>query len=296
MASYFGNDRSDNLANYTYSLIFGPGVIRTFGEARGPVTGTSPKLGDLVHSYQFSMLLLTDFGSWGDPNFQGSPGSAYGDLAKTRRFCPFLPVFCDIIQCFLVFVVVRTFGKARGPVTGTPPKLEDFVRFSQFSVLLLTDFGSRGDPIVRGTPGSAYGDLTKNRRFAPFLPVFCAIIQCFLVVVVVRTFGEARGPVTGTSPKLHDFVRFGQFCTLLLTVFWVSVGSKRSVNPGDRLRGPRQNSQIWSILTSFLCYYSLFFGCRGRPNVRGSPGSGFEDLTKTRRFGPFLPVFYAITH
>jgi hypothetical protein len=76
-----------------------------------------------------------------------------------------------MIQCFLVVVVDRTFGKARGPVTGTSLKLTDFVRFSQFSVLLLTDFGSRGDPIVRGTPGSAYGDLAKTRRFCPFLPV-----------------------------------------------------------------------------------------------------------------------------
>jgi hypothetical protein len=31
-----------------------------------------------------------------------------------------------------------------------------------------------------------------------------------LVVVFVRTFGDARGPVTGTSPKLADFVRFSR--------------------------------------------------------------------------------------
>jgi hypothetical protein len=103
-------------------------------------------------------------------------------------------------------VVVRTFGEAREPVTGTSPKLADFVCSSQFSMLLLTDFGCRGDPNVRGTPGSAYGDLAKTRRFGPFLPVFYAIIHCFLVVVVVRTFGEARGPVTGSSPKLADLV------------------------------------------------------------------------------------------
>jgi hypothetical protein len=122
------------------------------------------------------------------------------------RFCPFLPVFCAIIHCVLVVVVIRTFGEARGPVTGTSPKLADFVRFSQFSMLLLTDFGTRGDPIVRGTPGSACGDLAKTRRFCPFLAVFYAIIHCFLVVVVVRTFGEGRGAVTETSPKLADLV------------------------------------------------------------------------------------------
>jgi hypothetical protein len=168
------------------------------------------------------MLLLTDFGSRGDSIVRGTPGSSYGDLAKNRRFGPFLPVFCAIIQCFLVVVVIRTFGDARGPVTTTSPKLEYFVRFSQFSMLLLTDFWSRGDPIVRGTSGCAYGDLAKNRRFGPLLPVFCAIIQCFLVVVVVRTFSEARGPVTGTSPKLADLVHSYQFSVLLFTVFWFS--------------------------------------------------------------------------
>jgi hypothetical protein len=100
------------------------------------------------------MLLLTDFGSRGDPNVRGTPGSAYGDLAKTRRLGPFLPVFCAIIHYVLVVVVVRTFGEGRGPVTGTTAKLADYFHFNQF-LLLITDFGSRGDPIVRGTPGSA---------------------------------------------------------------------------------------------------------------------------------------------
>jgi hypothetical protein len=117
-------------------------VVRTFEEARGPVTGTSLKLADFVCSSQFSMLLLTDFGCRGDPNVRGTPGSAYGDLAKTHRFCPFLPVFYAIIHCFLVVVVVRTFGEARGPVMATSQKLADFVCSGQFSMLLLTDFGS----------------------------------------------------------------------------------------------------------------------------------------------------------
>jgi hypothetical protein len=75
---------------------FGPGAIRTFREHRGPLTGTSPKLADLVHSGQFSMVLLTDFWSRVDPDVWGTPGSAYGDLAKTRRFGPFWPVFYGI--------------------------------------------------------------------------------------------------------------------------------------------------------------------------------------------------------
>jgi hypothetical protein len=81
------------------------------------------------------MVLLTDFGSRGDPDVQGTPGFAYGDLAKTRRFGPFEPVF----------------------------------------IVLLTGFGSRVDPEVWGTPESAYGDLAKTRRSCPFWPVFYGI-------------------------------------------------------------------------------------------------------------------------
>jgi hypothetical protein len=68
---------------------FGRGAIRTFKEHRGPLTGTSPKLVDLVHSGQFSMVLLTDFGSRVGPDIWGTPGFAYEDLGKTRRFGPF---------------------------------------------------------------------------------------------------------------------------------------------------------------------------------------------------------------
>jgi hypothetical protein len=42
-------------------------------------------------------------------------------------------------------------------------------------MVLLVDFGSRVDPDVWGTPGSAYGDLGKTRRFGPFWPVFYGI-------------------------------------------------------------------------------------------------------------------------
>jgi hypothetical protein len=75
---------------------FGPGAIRTFREHRNPLTETSPKLIDLVHSGQFSMVLLTDYGFRVDPDVWETPGSAYGDLAKTRRFGPLWPVFYGI--------------------------------------------------------------------------------------------------------------------------------------------------------------------------------------------------------
>jgi hypothetical protein len=42
-------------------------------------------------------------------------------------------------------------------------------------MLVLTDFGSRVDPDVWGTPGLAYEDLAKTRRFGPFWPVFYGI-------------------------------------------------------------------------------------------------------------------------
>ena len=120
------------------------------------------------------MVLLTDFGSRVDPDIWGTPGFAYGDLAKTHRF----------------------------------------VHSGQFSMVLLTDFGSRVDPDVWGTPGFAYGDLAKTRRFGPFWQVFYGITHRFRV----------------------------------------PCRSGRLGNTGVRLRGPRQNSQIGSILASFPWY------------------------------------------
>jgi hypothetical protein len=75
---------------------FGPGAIRTFREHRGSLTGTSPKLTQLVNSSQFCIVLLTGFGSRVDPDVWGTPKSAYRDLTKTRRFGPFWPVFHGI--------------------------------------------------------------------------------------------------------------------------------------------------------------------------------------------------------
>jgi hypothetical protein len=42
-------------------------------------------------------------------------------------------------------------------------------------MVLLTDFGSRVDPDVWGTPVSSYEDLAKTLRFCPFWPVFYGI-------------------------------------------------------------------------------------------------------------------------
>jgi hypothetical protein len=77
-------------------MILGAGSIRTVGEHRGALKGTSTKLVDLVHSGQFSIVLLTDFGSRVDPDVWGTMGFAHGDLAKTHRFGTFWPVFYGI--------------------------------------------------------------------------------------------------------------------------------------------------------------------------------------------------------
>jgi hypothetical protein len=74
----------------------GSGSIRMFGKYRGPLTGISPILVDFVHSGQCSMVLLTNSGSRVDPDVWGTPGFAYGDLVKARRFGPFWPVFNSI--------------------------------------------------------------------------------------------------------------------------------------------------------------------------------------------------------
>jgi hypothetical protein len=193
-----------------YPLILGPGAIRTFGQPCCPVTETSSKLVDLVPYSQFSVLLPTNFRSRGDPNVRGTlgvrlrgprqnshiwsiltsflcyyplslgpgvirtfgepQGSGYEDLVKTRIFGPFW-------QFSVGLGAIRMFGEPRGPVTGTSSKLAYLVHSDQFSMLLLTDFGSRGDPNVRGTPGSGYGDIVKTSIFRPFITEYCAIIN-----------------------------------------------------------------------------------------------------------------------
>jgi len=158
-----------------YPLIFGPGAIRTFGEPRRLVMGTSSKLADFVHSDQFSVLLLIDFGSRGDPNVRGTPRVRLRGPRQNSQFWSILTSFLSYYSLILGPGAIRTYEEPRGPVTGTSSKLVYFVHSGQFSMLLLTDFGSRGDPNVRGTPGSGYGDVVKTRIFGPILPVFCAI-------------------------------------------------------------------------------------------------------------------------
>ena len=136
-----------------YTLILGPGAVRMFGEPRGPVTGTSSKLVDLIHSDQFSVLLPTNFGFRGDPNVRGTPGVRLRGRRQNSHIWSILASFLCYYSLILGPRAIRTFEEPRGPVTGTSSKLAYLVQSYQFSVLLPTNFGSRGDPNVRGTPG-----------------------------------------------------------------------------------------------------------------------------------------------
>ena len=87
-------------------------------------------------------------------------------------------------------------------------------------MILFSDFGSRCDPNVSGTPESGYRELVKTHSFAIFWPVLYATTH----------------------------------------LFWVPVRYERFGNPGVRLRGTHENSQFWPIPASFVCYYSLILG------------------------------------
>src|SRR3954466_6146135 len=139
-----------------------------FGEPRGPFTGTSSKLAVLVHSNQFFALLLTNFGSRGDPSIRGNPGVRLRGPHKSSHIWSILTSFLRYYPLILGPGAIRTFGEPWGPVTGMSSKLVDLIPYSQFSVLLPSNFRSRGDPNVRGTPGSGYTDVVKTRTFGPF--------------------------------------------------------------------------------------------------------------------------------
>src|SRR3954463_3275220 len=139
-----------------------------FGEPRGPFTGTSSKLAIFVHSNPFFELLLTDFGSRGDPNIRGNPGVQLRGRRQNSHIWSILTSFRRYYPLILGPRAIRTFGEPRGPVTGMSSKLVELIPYSQFSVLLPSNFRSRGDPNVRGTPGSGYTDVVKTRTFHPF--------------------------------------------------------------------------------------------------------------------------------
>ena len=107
-----------------------------------------------------------------------------------------------------------------------------------------------------GNPGVRLCGTRENSQFWLISANFVRYYSLILVPVAIQTFREPRGPITGNSVKLVVFSYSGQFCMLLLTDF----------------------------------------GSRCHPNVSGTPGSDYVELIKTRSFGLFPPVLYAITH
>jgi hypothetical protein len=157
-------------------------------------------------------------------------------------------------------VVVPTFGDARVPVTGTSPKLVDLVHSYQFSMVLFIDFWLSWSSERSGKPEVRLRGPRQNSQIWSILRSFLCYYSLILGPGVIQTFREPRGPLTGTSPKLTDFVHSYHLSVLLFNVFWFMWSYERLAKPGDRLRGPHQNSQILSVSASFLCYYSLILG------------------------------------
>ena len=77
---------------------------------------------------------------------------------------------------------------------------------------------------------------------------------------------------------------------------WIPLRYECFGNPGVRLCGTRQNSYFWSILGQLCMLLLIDFGSRCDLNVLGTPGSVYVELMKTRSFGLFPPVLYAISH
>ena len=68
-------------------------------------------------------------------------------------------------------------------------------------MLLVTNFGSRYDPNVLGTPGSAYGELVKLAVLA-YSGEFCMILVADFGSRCDPNVSGTLGGVTGNSSKL----------------------------------------------------------------------------------------------
>src|SRR3990170_8029370 len=107
-------------------------------------------------------------------------------------------------------------------------------------MLLLTHFGSRGDPNMQGTPGLRLRGPSQTSQIWSILGSFLCYYSLTLAPGMIQMCEEPRDPVMGPSSKLADLVHNDQFAMLLLTHF--SGRSKHARNPVIRLRGPHQNS------------------------------------------------------
>ncbi len=105
----------------------------------------------------------------------GNPEVRLRGTHENSQFWPIPASFVCYYSLILVPAAIQTFQEPRGSVTGNSSKLVLFFYFGQFCMLLLTDFGSRCDPDISGTPGSDYVELMKTRTFGLFPPVLYAI-------------------------------------------------------------------------------------------------------------------------
>ena len=101
---------------------------------------------------QFCMLLVTDFGSYCDPDASGTPMSGYRELVKTRSFGLLWPILYPISHSFWVVPRSKCFGNCAFGF-GELVKTRSFDLFGQVCMLLLTNFGACYDPNVLRTPG-----------------------------------------------------------------------------------------------------------------------------------------------
>ena len=106
---------------------------------------------------------------------------------------------------------------------------------------------------------------------------------------------EPRGPVTGNSPKLAVLAYSGQFCMLLLTDFGSRCDPNVFETPGSGY-GNSSKLPVFAYSGQFGMLLVIDFGSCCDPDVLGTPGSGYGELVKTRSFGLFQPVLYAISH
>ena len=173
----------------------------------------SSKHSVLAYPGQFRMLLVTYFGFRCDPNVSGTSGVRLRGTRQNSQFWPIPASFlcyyslisgpaairtsreprCPITWnsskhpvlayseyfCMhsLIFgpAAIRKFREPSGPVTENSSKIVILAYSRMFCKLLLTDFCSRCDPNVLGTPGSGYGELVKTRTFGLLRPIFYAI-------------------------------------------------------------------------------------------------------------------------
>ena len=90
---------------------------------------------------------------------------------------------------------------------GNSSKLPVLAYFGQFSMQLVTDFGSRCDPDVFETSGSGYRELVKTRTFVLFWLVLHAIAHSFWIPLRFERFGN-RGVRLRELIKTRSFGLF----------------------------------------------------------------------------------------